>query len=140
VDGVGERVPLWGGGVVLGDTVEPVVVPQPEVRLTVAAWGMLMVDAPMRVAADSKAAVDGGRMGRRDAEPRTVGLRTRPLFCGEGGDTRKECSWVRERSRTQMRSEPRGDRVLYYLIQFVGHASQGPKSTNNFAPVTGHRG
>jgi hypothetical protein len=30
--------------------------------------------------------------------------------------------------------------LLYYLIQFVGHASQGPKSTNNFAPVTGHRG
>jgi superfamily II DNA helicase RecQ len=30
--------------------------------------------------------------------------------------------------------------ILYYLIQFVGHASQGPKSTNNFAPVTGHRG
>jgi hypothetical protein len=33
-----------------------------------------------------------------------------------------------------------GKNVLYYLIQFVGHASQAPKSTNNFVPVTGHRG
>jgi hypothetical protein len=30
--------------------------------------------------------------------------------------------------------------VLYYFDQFVCHASQGPKFTNFFVHVTGHRG
>ena len=30
--------------------------------------------------------------------------------------------------------------LLYYFIQFVCHASQAPKFTNFFVPVTGHLG
>jgi hypothetical protein len=92
-------------GVVLGDTVEPVVVPQPAVWLTVVAWGMLMVVAPMRVAAASKAAVDVGRMviglerrrGQKGKGRRVI--HTRCLFCEEGARAREERRSIREGSR-----------------------------------------
>jgi hypothetical protein len=67
VDGIVARAGAALEGVVLDDTVEPVVVQQPAVRLTVAVWGLLMA---MRVAAASKATVDVGRMVRRGAETR----------------------------------------------------------------------